>query len=83
MPPKLPRKYFAGYTAKINYRKVDKWAERLKDIHPYFDTWKEAHDHMLSKACLDVKKFEKNLASAKRHLTKVMAMEEPENEKMF
>jgi hypothetical protein len=77
MAKALPRKYFPGYTARIYYRKVDKWATMLKE--PYFDTWEEAHNHMLEKAKCEVTNAEKALAAAKRHLKRVEAMKEPES----
>lgn len=76
MSKKLPRKYFEGCTAQIYYRKVDKWAEMYarNGVQLYFDTWEEAHKHMLSKAKNDVSQLEKRLASAKRHLDRVEKM---------
>ncbi|MCE5335163.1 MAG: hypothetical protein LLG06_11330 [Desulfobacteraceae bacterium] len=78
MPKALPKKYFPGYTAQIFYRKVDKWAERWKYVHPYYDTWEEAHEVMLKNAMADIAKFEKSLAASKRHLARVQKMKKPE-----
>lgn len=80
MAAKLPKAYFPGCIAAIYYRKVDKWAERhaKTGIQPYFNTWKEAHTYMLETTTKKIKRLEKDLASQRRHLAKVQAMNEPE-----
>lgn len=80
MAKKLPRKFFPGYTATITFSKVDRWAEMhaKTGIRPYFDTWEEAHSHMMLKAGEKLKRAERDLASAKRHFIKVSAMKKPE-----
>ena len=79
MSKKLPMKYVAGYIAKIYYRKYDKWAhyyERHGTEH-YFDTWQETKDFMIADTKKKIARLEKDLASEKRHLDKVLKMEEP------
>jgi len=76
MAKELPKAYFPGCIAKIYLRTVDRWAESMKKHFPYFDTWQEAHHHMLDDATKKVKRLERDLASAKRHLAKVEAMKE-------
>ena len=76
---KSPMKYVAGYIAKIYYRKYGKWeqyCERNGTEH-YFDTWKEAHDFMITDTKKKIERAERDLASHKRHLAKVLKMEEP------
>jgi len=69
-----PKKWFTSPIAKISCRKVDKWAERMRQHRPYFDTWEEAHQWMLVKAKQDLEAAKKRFASAERHLKKVQQM---------
>jgi len=77
---KLPMKWFPGCTAQIRLRKVDKWAEihAKWGLHPYFDTWEEAHAYMMDDAIKKVQRLEKDLASGKRHLERVKLLKKPE-----
>jgi len=72
-----PKAWFVGPIAKITYTKVDKWARRNEQYRPFFPTWKGAHDWMLKTAGDRVKRLERELASAKRHLDKVKVMTDP------
>jgi hypothetical protein len=72
-----PKAYFPGPIARISYRKVDKTAQMWRKHRPYFDTWKEAHDHMLADAEGDLKKAQTQLNRAINHHLKVAAMKEP------
>lgn len=69
-----PKAYFPGCIAQISYRKVDAWARRQEKYKPFFETWAEAHAHMLEKAKEDLKRKERDCLLAKRHLAKVQAM---------
>ena len=72
-------KYVPGCIAKIYYRKYDKWA-RYYESHGtenYFDTWKEAHDFMVADTKKKIERLERDVKSEKRHLDKVLRMEEP------
>jgi hypothetical protein len=74
-----PKAYFPGCIAQINYRKVDKTALMWQKHRPFFDTWREAHDHMKAEAERDLKKAQAQLNSAINHHLKVLAMKEPTN----
>lgn len=77
-----PKAWFTSPIAKITYRSVDKQAQTQARFRPYFTTWHGAHGWMLAKARDQVRRLERELASAKRHLSKVEAMTEPsENSK--
>lgn len=73
-----PKKYFPQPVAKINFRKMDQWAEKRKEFAPYFDSWQEAHAYMLTRAETALKRARRKVESAKRHLVKVQAMTPPE-----
>jgi hypothetical protein len=72
-----PKAYFPGSIAQISYRKVDKTALTWRQHRPFFDTWKEAHDHMLFEAEKHLKQAQARLNSAINHHLKVAAMKEP------
>lgn len=62
-----PKKWFPSpYTAQINWRKVDKWAEYQKGQKPYFDTWEEAHAQAMAWAARAIEKAGEDAAKAKR-----------------
>jgi len=71
MTKTLPKKWFPCYTARISLKKVDKWAEYQKKMNPYFDTWEEAHAHMLSAAEKRLEIAKRDLKSATRHVERV------------
>lgn len=77
MPKANPMAWVTGRTAKIAYKKVDKWVEYSSRFQPYFPTWKEAHDWMLAKADERLKKAQAELKSATKHREKVAAMVVP------
>lgn len=77
MPKANPKAWFTSPLAKITYKSVDKWAENWRTHRPYFQTWKEAHDWMLTKADDRLKKAQAELKSATMHRMKLKAMEEP------
>lgn len=62
------------HTALIRYRKVTAWDKHIKEIHPYFDTWNEAHRWISDIAKKRLKRAEKELAAAKRHAERVEKM---------
>lgn len=72
-----PKAYFTGPIARITYSKVNKWARQNERFRPFFPTWKEAHGWMMKTAEDRVKRLERELASAKRHLDKVKMMVDP------
>ena len=72
-----PKAYFPAPTARISYRKVDKTAQMWRKHRPYFDTWSEAHDHMLAEAEANLKKAQAQLNWAINQHLKVAAMKEP------
>jgi len=78
MPKANPKAWFPAFTARITFKKVDKWADYQAHLRPYFPTWKEAHDWMLEKAAIRLKKAKAELKSATSHHMKVSAMKEPE-----
>jgi hypothetical protein len=80
MAKALPKKWFAGFKASISLRKVDKWAEHRKSFRPYFDTWEEAHLHMLCAAEKRLDKAKREAKSAERHLEKVRSLKTPNAE---
>lgn len=69
-----PKAYFPGHIASISYKKVDAWARRQEKYQPYFDTWAEAHQYMVTRAEENLKRRESEFSSAKRHLAKVRIM---------
>lgn len=82
MTKKLPFAFFPAYAmAFIRHKKVDAWAARsaknFPQIHPYFDTWQEAHDYLSSKAQKRLDDARRELKSAERHFAKVKAMVPP------
>ncbi|WP_371767526.1 hypothetical protein [Massilia sp.] len=77
MPRANPKAYFPGPLAKISYRKVDKTAQMWRKHRPYFDTWREAHDHMLAESEKDLKQAQAKLNHAINHHLKVIALKEP------
>jgi len=72
-----PKAWFTSPIARISYRKVDKYARMQERWRPFFPIWAEAHDWMLTQASDKVKRLERELASAKRHMAKVKAMTAP------
>lgn len=72
-----PKAWFTSPIARITYRSVDKQAHYQARFRPFFPTWQGAHGWMLSKARDRVRRIERDLASAKRHLSKIEAMAEP------
>lgn len=72
-----PKAWFPGCTARISYKAVDKWARNFAHIHPWFDTWGEAHAYLLQQADARLKKAQAELKSATSHRAKVAAMVEP------
>lgn len=72
-----PKAWFTSPIAKITYKKVDKWARIYERSRPFFPTWKEVHDWMLRNAIDKVKRLERELVSARRHLDKVKMMTDP------
>lgn len=72
-----PKAYFPQPIAKINYRKVGKTDLMWRQHRPFFDTWKEAHEHMVFEAEKDLKQAQSRLNSAINHHLKVAAMKEP------
>ncbi len=72
-----PKAWFTSPIAKITYRKVDKYARMQESWRPFFPTWAEAHGWMLTQASDKVKRLERELAGAKRHMAKVKAMTAP------
>lgn len=73
-----PKAFFPNkYMAVIGHKKVDVWAERMKDLHPYFSTWEDAHDWQMNQAYNAVEAAKKEEASARRHLAKVEKMTVP------
>lgn len=78
MAKENPKAYFPGCIAQISYKKVDAHARQWAKFKPFFDTWAEAHAHMLEKAKEDLKRKERDYLSAKRHLAKVTAMQPKE-----
>lgn len=77
MPKANPKAYFPGCIAQISYKKVGKLDQSWRQHRPYFDTWSEAHDFMLTRSEQDLKKAQAQLNSAISHHLKVTAMEEP------
>ena len=77
MAKALPKKWFAGFTASISLRKVDKWAEHNKAFRPYFNTWEEAHLHMLGKAEKRLDSAKREAKSAELHLAKIRDLKTP------
>lgn len=85
MAKKLPKKWFPNsYIVSLRERKVDKWAEHFKEHRPYFDTWQDAHQWMVSngearidEAKKNLERAKKELKSAERYLEKTQAMQEP------
>lgn len=76
MPQANPKAYFTSPIAKISYRSVDKWAKYNEKFRPYFPTWAEAHAWMLDREATRLAKAERELASAKRALAKIKAMQQ-------
>lgn len=72
-----PKAWFTSPIAKISYKSVDKFSMSWKAIRPYFDTWKEAHDYMVEKAKTSIARYERDAASARRHLAKLQSMSDP------
>lgn len=72
-----PKAWFPARTARISYKSVDKWARNFAHISPWFDTWREAHGHMIKKADERLKKASAEFKSATAHRAKVLAMKEP------
>lgn len=73
-----PKAYFPNPIARISYRKVGKTDQMWRKHRPYFETWREAHDHMVAEAEKDLKQAQAKLNSAINHHLKVVAMKEPE-----
>jgi glutathione S-transferase len=79
MSTALPRKWFPGtWMAKAKFAKVDWWAEfHRKNGHPYFDTWEEAHQHMVEKSKERLKRAQRELKSAEAFAKRVALMKPP------
>ena len=82
-----PVKFFPWlFTARITLRKVDRYAktQAARGIRPYFDTWEEAHRHLLDEAENGIEsaharaaKAKRDIKAAERRLARVKAMEKP------
>jgi len=72
-----PKAWFPGWTARISYKAVDKYARMQERLKPFFPTWGEAHDYMLKRASERLQKAAAEYQSAAKHLEKVKAMTEP------
>ena len=75
-----PKAWFPGWTARISYKSVDKFARQQERFKPFFPSWREAHAWMLKRADDRVAKAKAELKSATAHLAKVKAMRNPERE---
>lgn len=75
-----PKAYFPSYTARIYYRKVDRYAAGHAKWKPFFQTWSEAHQHMLMRSADRLKKAKAELKSAAAFAEKVRAMKQPQEQ---
>ncbi len=75
-----PKAWFPGCIATISYKKVDAWAIRHAKFAPFFDTWQLAHKWMLDRALKRLANATREAEAARKHLEKVLAMEEPAND---
>lgn len=65
-----PKKWFPSqFTARIDLRKVDKWAERQKADRPYFDTWGDAHAQSVAWAAAALHRAKQEADAAKRAIS--------------
>lgn len=73
-----PKRWFpSNFTARISLRKVDRYAEAQKAYKPYFETWDEAHAHMLADAKRELDRARVSFKSAERRLKNVAELLTP------
>ena len=70
-------RWFVGYGTTIKLKKLDRYSESMKRICPYFETWEEAHAHMLSQAEKRMTRAASEVASAQKHYIKAAALVKP------
>jgi hypothetical protein len=76
-----PRKWFVNlYFGRIKLGRVTRMAESMRNITPYFDTWEEAHAHLVEMAVVRLKKAKAELPAAERNLARVKALIAPTGE---
>jgi hypothetical protein len=80
MPKANTKAWFTSPIAHITFKKVDAWAEYNRKFRPFFPTWKEAHDWMLTKATERLKQAERELKRAQRSIQKIKEMKEPSHD---
>jgi len=80
MSTKKPRAWFVNlYSARITQRAVNQWDEfhAKNGAADYFQTWDEAHAHLLLQASVRLKKAKAELPNAERNLARVKALAQP------
>lgn len=75
-----PKAWFTNSIAKITYSSVDGWAEKTQRFRPYFSTWKEAHEWMVTNADSRLDCAKQQLKRAISFSEKVKSMKEPGND---
>ncbi|MFT3816866.1 MAG: hypothetical protein QM750_04425 [Rubrivivax sp.] len=69
------------YMGRIRRGKIGKWAElhqRASGGKHYFETWGEAHQHLLQHAMLRLKKAKRELPNASRAVRRVLSLKKPD-----
>lgn len=73
-----PKAWFpSDWMAQIRHRKVEDADLTWAFLRPFFDTWREAHQHMLSRSDKRLDKARRELKAAESYAAKVKKLQPP------